>query len=210
MAEQKKYLRTVLGECRASLAPHFTKSRSDTIQHRLLATDCYRDAPVVVLYSPIHNEVATDLIAADVIASGKELFFPRLRRGRESMTVARVHALSELVAGVFGIREPATDGANAPPEELVGALIVIPGLAFGPQGQRLGRGGGHYDRFLAALPREAITVGLAYSFQLLDRIPEESYDRRLQYIFTESALIRVAEPQVQPLAAEVGRGGTPG
>jgi 5-formyltetrahydrofolate cyclo-ligase len=83
-------------------------------------------------------------------------------------------------------------------------------LAFGPQGQRLGRGGGHYDRFLAALPREAITVGLAYSFQLLDRIPQESFDRRLQIIITESALIRVAEPQVQPLAAEVGRGGTPG
>ena len=210
MAEQKKYLRTVLGECRASLALHFTKSRAVTIQYRLLATDCYRDARVVVLYSPIQNEVATDLIAADAIASGKELFFPCLRRDRESMTVARVHALSELVTGVFGIREPAAEGANAPPDELAGAMIVVPGLAFGPQGQRLGRGGGHYDRFLAALPREAITVGLAYSFQLLDRIPQESFDRPLQYIITESALIRVAEPQVQSLVAEVGRGGTPG
>ena len=210
MAEQKKYLRTVLGECRASLAPHTTKSRSVTIQHRLLATDCYRDARAIVLYSPIHNEVATDLIAADAIGSGKELFFPCLRRDRESMTVARVHALSELVTGVFGIREPAAEDADPPAHELAGAMIVVPGLAFGPQGQRLGRGGGHYDRFLAALPREAITVGLAYSFQLLDRIPQESFDRRLQYIFTESALIRVAEPQVQSLVAEVGRGGTPG
>ena len=210
MAEQKKYLRTVLGECRASLAPHTTKSRSVTIQHRLLVTDCYRDARVVVLYSPIQNEVATDLIATDAIASGKELFFPRLRRARESITVARVHDLSELVAGAFGIREPATEGAPARPHRLAGAMVVVPGLAFGPQGQRLGRGGGHYDRFLAALPREAITVGLAYSFQLLDRIPQESLDRRLQYIITESALIRVAEPQVQPLAAEAGRGGTPG
>ena len=210
MADQKKYLRTVLGECRASLAPQFTKSRSVTIQRRLLATDCYCDAPAVVLYSSIHNEVATDLVAADALASGKELFFPCLRRDREIMTVARVHALSELVRGAFGIREPATEGATAPPHELAGAMIVVPGLGFGPQGQRLGRGGGHYDRFLAALPREAITVGLAYSFQLLDRIPQESFDRRLQYIITESALIRVAEPQVRPLAAEVGRGGTPG
>ena len=210
MADQKKYLRTLLGECRASLTPEFASSRSVTIQRRLLATDCYRNAPAVVLYSPIHNEVATDLIATDAIASGKELFFPRLRRARESITVARVHDLSELVAGAFGIREPATKGAGAQPRELAGAIIVVPGLAFGPHGQRLGRGGGHYDRFLAALPREAITVGLAYSFQLLDRIPQESLDRRLQYIITESALIRVAEPQVQPLAAEAGRGGTPG
>ncbi|HKF30589.1 MAG TPA: 5-formyltetrahydrofolate cyclo-ligase, partial [Candidatus Binataceae bacterium] len=167
-------------------------------------------APAVVLYSPIQNEVATELVAADAIASGKELFFPCLRRDRETMTVARVHALSELVTGAFGIREPATQDASAPPQELGGAIIVVPGLAFGPQGQRLGRGGGHYDRFLAALPREAITVGLAYSFQLLDRIPQESFDRRLQYIITESALIQVAEPQVQPLAVEAGRGGTPG
>ena len=210
MADQKKYLRTMLGECRASLAPCFTKSRSATIQRRLLATDCYRDAPAVVLYSPIQNEVATDLVASDAIASGKELFFPCLRQDRETMTVARVHALSELVTGAFGIREPATQGAGAPPQGLAGAIIVVPGLAFGPQGQRLGRGGGHYDRFLAALPREAISVGLAYSFQLLDRIPQESFDRRLQYIITESALIQVAEPQVQPLAVEAGRGGTPG
>jgi 5-formyltetrahydrofolate cyclo-ligase len=210
MADQKKYLRTMLGECRASLAPHFTKSHSVTIQRRLLATDCYRDAPAVVLYSPIDNEVATDLVASDAIASGKELFFPRLRRDRETMTVARVHALSELVRGAFGIREPGSESASARPYELTRALVVVPGLAFGPQGQRLGRGGGHYDRFLAALPREAITVGLAYSFQLLDRIPQESFDRRLQIIITESALLRVAEPQVQPLAAEVGRGGTPG
>jgi 5-formyltetrahydrofolate cyclo-ligase len=210
MADKKKYLRTTLGECRASLAPRFTKSRSVTIQRRLLATDCYRDASAVVLYSPIQNEVATDLVAADAITSGKELFFPCLRRDRKTMAVARVHDLSELVAGAFGIREPATKSASAPPHELAGAMVVVPGLAFGAQGQRLGRGGGHYDRFLAALPREAITVGLAYSFQLLDGIPQESFDRRLQYIITESALIRVAEPQVQPLAAEVGRGGTPG
>lgn len=208
MADQKTYLRAMLGECRASLAPEFAKSHSLTIQRRLLSTDCYRDAPAVVLYSPIHNEVATDVVAADAIASGKELFFPRLRRDRATIAVVRVHDLSELVAGAFGIREPATEGATA--HGLTGAMVVVPGLAFGPQGQRLGRGGGHYDRFLAALPREAITVGLAYFFQLLDRIPQESFDRRLQYIITESALIRGAEPQVRSLAAEAGRGGTPG
>lgn len=208
MADQKTYLRAMLGECRASLPPEYAKSHSLTIQRRLLSTDCYRDAPAVVLYSPIHNEVATDVVAADAIASGKELFFPRLRHDRATIAVVRVHDLSELVAGAFGIPEPATEGATA--HGLAGAMVVVPGLAFGPQGQRLGRGGGHYDRFLAALPREAITVGLAYFFQLLDRIPQESFDRRLQYIVTESALIRAAEPQVRSLAAEAGRGGTPG
>src|SRR5262249_56004902 len=106
MADQKKYLRTVLGECRASLAPQFTKSRSVTIQRRLLATDCYRDAPAVVLYSPIQNEVATDLVAADAIASGKELFFPCLRRDRETMAVGPVHPFSALVTASLVIPPP--------------------------------------------------------------------------------------------------------
>src|SRR5262245_24028469 len=107
MADQKKYLRTMLGDCRASLAPESAKSHSVTIQRRLLAADCYHGAPAIVLYSPIHNEVTTDLVAAHAISSGKRLFFPRLCSARETMSVARVRDLSELVSGAFGIREPA-------------------------------------------------------------------------------------------------------
>ena len=210
MADQKKKLRTMLGECRASLTPEFAQVCSTAIQRRLLATDCYRAARAVALYSPIQNEVATAMVATDAISSGKEVLFPRLGRGRAAMAMVRVHHLSDLVPGAHGIPEPPADGDVVAPAALAGALIVVPGMAFGPQGQRLGRGGGHYDRFIAALPREAITVGLAYSFQLLDGIPQESHDRRLQYIITESALVRAFEPRGYVRAEEAGRGGTPG
>lgn len=210
MADQKKYLRTMLAQCRASLTPQFERSRSTAVQRRLLDFSAYRAARAVVLYSPIHNEVATDLVAADALASGKEVFFPRLDRARAAMSMVRVRDLSELSAGAFGIAEPSSEREGVAPHDLAGAIIAVPGLAFGVHGQRLGRGGGHYDRFLAALPHEAITVGLAYSFQLLDRVPEGPLDRRLQYIFTESALIRACEPRVRTLDETAGRGGTPG
>ena len=90
---------------------------------------------------------------------------------------------------------------------LADAIICVPGVAFGLKGQRLGRGGGHYDRFIAALPDEAVTIGLAYSFQLLDRIPEESFDQRLKCIITESACIRASEPIAHGAEAIGGQGG---
>jgi len=210
MADQKKYLRTMLGECRASLMPQFARACSLAIQRRLLAADCYRGARAVVLYSPIQNEVATDLVAFDAISAGKEVFFPRLCRDRAAMAIVRVRDLSELVSGAHGIPEPAAEAEVVAPRYLAGAIVMVPGLAFGLRGQRLGRGGGHYDRFIAALPHEAITVGLAYSFQLLDGIPQESRDQRLQYIITESALIRAREPEATCREQELGRGGTPG
>jgi 5-formyltetrahydrofolate cyclo-ligase len=210
MADQKKYLRKLLGDCRASLTPEFARAASIAIQRRLLFSDCYRAARAIVLYSPVQNEVATDLIAADALACGKEVLFPRLAPDRATIAMVLVRAPSDLAPGAFGIPEPDADSESVAPRDLAGAMISVPGLVFGVSGQRLGRGGGHYDRFLAALPREAVTVGLAYSFQLLDWVPEEPFDQRLQYIFTESALLRASEPSVRTAEAEAGRGGTPG
>ena len=76
--------------------------------------------------------------------------------------------------------------------DLERALICVPGVAFGPAGQRLGRGGGYYDRSIAALAPQTVTAGLAYSFQVLDRLPESPDDRRLGLIVTESAVHRAA------------------
>ena len=71
---------------------------------------------------------------------------------------------------------------------MAGAVVFVPGLAFGAQGQRLGRGGGFYDRFLASTGPGITTVGLGYSFQVLEWLPEEPWDRRLDYVVTERAI----------------------
>ena len=73
--------------------------------------------------------------------------------------------------------------------DLERALICVPGVAFSLSGQRLGRGGGYYDRLLAAVHPQAITAGLAYSFQVLDRLPQSPQDRRLGLIVTASAFM---------------------
>lgn len=199
MADEKTQLRAILRDCRASLTDDFVREHSRAVQQRLIASELYRDARAIVLYAAKDHEVATDLIFDDALGAGRAVYFPRLERTAGELALVRVGARSELSPGAFGIPEP--QGPAVAPSFIGTALICVPGLAFGRNGERLGRGGGHYDRLLARMGREAISVGLAYSFQLLDRLPEEEADRRLNFIVTESALWRASDAPLEARGA---------
>jgi 5-formyltetrahydrofolate cyclo-ligase len=96
-----------------------------------------------------------------------------------------------LTPGAHGILEPKTSPVDL--SSMPRCIIVVPGVAFTSRGARLGRGGGHYDRLLAELSPQAIKVGLAYSFQLLDDIPQSGWDQRLNFVVTESAIYPALE-----------------
>ncbi|MGH7778775.1 MAG: 5-formyltetrahydrofolate cyclo-ligase [Candidatus Binataceae bacterium] len=209
MAEEKKYLRAILTDCRIAMTPSCARARSREIARRILASDFYRDAHIALLYASTGNEVSTEALLTDAFASGKIVMLPRYDRARGRYEAARVDAIDKLVAGAFGILEPPADAPAALASDLAGALVCVPGVAFGVMGQRLGRGQGHYDRFLAEFCADAITIGLAYSFQLLERIPEQEFDRRLNLIVTESAVYRAADASGRPRDT-AGQGGTPG
>jgi 5-formyltetrahydrofolate cyclo-ligase len=65
-------------------------------------------------------------------------------------------------------------------------VVVVPGLAFTADGRRLGQGGGHYDRFLARLRPDCVTVGAAFAEQLLDDLPTDPHDARLDFVVTDA------------------------
>lgn len=162
-------------------------SLGEAVQRRVLGWDVYRRAPVIVLYAGKDNEVATDLILADALRCAKRVYYPRLTPDRTRLDVVRVSDRSELRPGAFRIFEPIGEEiANL--RELDAALFLVPGIAFCIGGYRLGHGGGHYDRMFAEAPAGVISAGLSYSFQLLDRLPVFSHDRRLDFIVTESAI----------------------
>jgi len=187
VADDKKYLRKVLGECRSALPMAYVASASRCVQLRLLESPFYRFARSVILYAAKDNEVATDLLLTDALGSGRCVLLPRIIPELRELVIVRVRNPAELRPGVFGLLEP--KGAEIVPVGNLGAaLFCVPGVAFSRIGQRLGRGGGYLDRTLAAIGPQAVTAGLAYSFQLLDRLPESPNDRRLNLIFTESAV----------------------
>jgi 5-formyltetrahydrofolate cyclo-ligase len=209
VADEKKKLRAIMIACRDALPGERAAAMSDFVQRTLLASECCRDASAIVLYAAIGNEVSTELILSDALASGRAVFYPRVETG--TMVARRIGDRAELARGAYGILEPPELAEALDSKSFTKILVCVPGVAFGLEGQRLGRGGGHYDRFIGQLGREAITVGLAYSFQLLDRIPETGLDRRLNFIVTESDVHRACEaplPARRTRTKEVNPGGS--
>lgn len=90
-----------------------------------------------------------------------------------------------LKAGAFGILEPTEDCVAVPENEI--DLIIVPGVAFDRQRNRLGRGKGFYDRLLSTL--NVPKIGISYDFQLKDQIPVEPFDRKMDLIITEKEII---------------------
>jgi 5-formyltetrahydrofolate cyclo-ligase len=211
VADQKKTLRAIMIACRDALRHDRAASWSESIERRVLASEFYRDTPAIVLYAALGNEVSTDRILADALASGRAVFYPRVDAATGTIVARQIRDRAELAPGAYGILEPSASAQNLDSKEFAKVLVCVPGVAFGIEGQRLGRGGGHYDRFIGRLGCEAISVGLAYSFQLLDRIPETGLDRRLNFIVTESVVHRACEaplPARRTRTKEVNPGGT--
>jgi 5-formyltetrahydrofolate cyclo-ligase len=187
MADQKKYLRKILRECRSSLPLPYVASASRRVQLRILQSSFYRAISTVVLYAAKDNEVGTDLLLLDAFGSQRRILLPRIIPETSEIVIVRVRSSAELTPGRFGLLEP-TGAEIVPVPNLGPALFCVPGIGFSRTGQRLGRGGGYFDRLLAAVGPQTVTAGLAYSFQLLDQVPQSPNDRRLNLIFTESAV----------------------
>jgi 5-formyltetrahydrofolate cyclo-ligase len=207
VADEKQNLRAVLSEARSSLSAAYIGALSTRVQQRVLSSQAYLAATEIVLYAPLGGEVETAFIAADALRTHRLVYYPIVDREHRRIRLGAVSDLSELAPGAFGILEPAAAGALEA-GELGPALVCVPGVAFTPAAARLGRGGGYYDRLLAALSAEAVTAGLGYSFQLIDRLPEQLHDRRLDLVVTESAVYATS---VAPHAAAQtsDQGGSP-
>lgn len=160
---------------------------SQSIQQRAIALPDYRAARSVVLYSAVQNEVDSRAILADALASGKKVFYPKwVENGPSSF--ARILSAADLVVSRFGILEPVGSEPMTPADR-ESLIVFVPGVLFDRRGDRLGWGGGWYDRALDDLGSQGVFVGLAYEAQLVDRLPTESWDRKVHLIITENDLI---------------------
>lgn len=150
-----------------------------------MALEVFSKAASIALYAPIRNEIDTRRIFDGACHAGKRVLYPRVCN--EEMQFHEVTHTDNLQQGTFGILEPCNTGEALPPD--AADLIVVPGVAFDLSGHRVGFGKGYYDRFLATLRRPATLVGLCHDFQLLERVPSEGHDIRMQYIVTEQRVV---------------------
>ena len=203
----KAQLRRQMQERLAALSPPQARLRSTEIIRRVLATEAWDTAEIVLAFVSLPGEVGTAQLCRAAIEDAKVLGLPRVTPG--GLVFHRVDNWPfTAVRSAYGINEPAADSAlltlTAPSngavvsgeEEACPRLLVItPGLAFDRDGGRLGRGGAYYDRLFASLEARpdwsALAVG--FDFQLVDRVPCGETDRRVHAVAIENELVAVVD-----------------
>lgn len=188
-ATSKQAIRSAIQSQRQRLGLADARSWSQAAQTLALALVPYRAAAAVALYSPIHNEVATGEIFHHALAVGKQVFFPRIEPDR-SLALIRAGSAADFKPGPLGILEP--NGSERLDLGARSVIVFVPGIAFDPQGNRLGHGKGYYDRLLSGLSTSAALVALAYEFQVVEAVPCESWDQKVHLIVTERRIIDCA------------------
>lgn len=173
----KKALRREISAKKRSMTQEQIESCSQELLEQLVQHPLYRNAKSIYGYLSYNQEVLTEPILRRAQADGKKVAVPKVYGEEMKFLWLEWDKVQE---GYKGIPEP-TDGEIA---DDPAALVLMPGLAFDPQGHRLGYGGGFYDRFLAAEPHP--TLALCYDFQLLDALETESHDIPVDAVLSSS------------------------
>ena len=208
---EKRALRGAMRAATREIKPKARLFRSARIAAQLLRSPPLAPRGLVLAYRALGDEVSVDGLVEALVARGWRVAFPRIEQGG-AMALVELRGASGGGAGdgssdgvlrdatlwdvdQHGIASPRPDARGArrvQPREL--DAVLVPGRAFDLAGHRLGRGGGHYDRLLARLRPDARAraVGVAFSEQVVPRVPAEAHDRAVAWLATDARTARVA------------------
>ena len=187
--EEKQQLRRTMRALEAGLSARYKEESSRAIAGHLLAMPEYQEAGTVFCFVGTDREINTYPILEDVLAAGKRLCVP-LCIGKGIMELRQVTDLRQLVPGSYGILEPSADSPLVSVDEV--DFAVLPCLTCNHLGQRLGRGGGYYDRFLSHY--RGGTVLLCREKLIREEIPLEPHDYPVPWVLTERGLYEDGTP----------------
>ena len=173
-------MRQILRRRRAELPEADQAAASVAIMARLARIDVLRSAGTVAGYRAIRGEVDVDASLLLLIEQGAQVTVPRVEG--DAMTFLPWHPDAETAAGSFGIAEPI---AGEPVAFGDHDVVLVPLVAFDGAGQRLGQGGGFYDRAIAGAARRPVLIGVAHSFQQVSEVPVAAWDQPLDAVVTE-------------------------
>ncbi len=166
----KTELRRTIREKKRAMTEDQIDEKSAELTRLFLRSEAYRKASAIYGYLPYNQEVRTVPLLEQALRDGKQVAVPKIYG--DTMRFIYLNDLSKVEKNTMGIPEPIEDG---PVAEDKTALVLMPGLAFTKQGDRMGYGGGFYDRFLAEEPDHP-TVALCYDFQIVESLPTEEFD----------------------------------
>jgi len=163
------------------------KNLSERITARLLELDAYRKAGCVMAYVGFGSELETAGFIADTLSQGKTLVLPGVERGNRALKLYGVRdPENQLEAGVWGIRQPRADLCPEIPASHI-EFVLVPGVAFTRRCERLGYGGGFYDRLIRGFAPRPALIAAAFALQVVPDLPMSDTDQRVDRVITEDA-----------------------
>lgn len=196
---RKQQLRQSIIAGRAALAEELHLRLSREITARLLRLAPYREAHTVLGYMHFGAEFVSEPWLQQVLSDGKRLLLPKVDTATRELDLYHVEDVrAQLAPGAYGIREPLPERCTRLERLDEIDFILLPGVAFGRNGSRLGYGGGFYDKLLARLDNEARRehrpplVAAAFAMQVVEDIPQEATDRKADWLVTENEIINCA------------------
>lgn len=180
--ETKKQIRTEILKRRSALSKDKVADKSRAICRKIVSCEQFVQAESILLYLDFNHEVETGLIWEKAQKMGKHVAAPRLIGSQ--MVFARIQSEKDLIPGKWGIPEPKK---NCPVirEHDSRTVVIMPGVAFDCSRNRIGYGGGYYDRYFARYD-SVYKIAAAYDLQIVEQVPAEPFDLKPDCIVTES------------------------
>lgn len=174
---------------RMSLPPDLIKEKSEVITERILSSGDYLRSRSLMVYVDFRNEVQTAGLIARALAGGKRVSAPITDiKGKKLTPSLLLDYPGDLTPGAWDILEPRPECVRpVDPSDL--DLIIVPGVAFDVRGNRLGYGGGFYDRFLPLTGPGTVYIAPAFEVQVVDDVFPGAHDVPVHIIVTEERVI---------------------
>lgn len=182
--EDKAALRSRLKQALRQADPAQLAVWDQRIAQRVLELPAFQQARTILSYAPFGREFNADLLNQAILHQGQVLALP-LVTGEGLMEARQVESLDQLRPGAYGIREPGPETQPLLTQQI--DLLLLPGLAFDLHCYRMGRGGGYYDRYLAAFSGH--TIAPTRELQIVTAVPQDPWDRPADLVVTEERLI---------------------
>jgi len=190
---EKELLRQKLKKCLDNLSAEQKTEKSKKACQALIETPQFQDASVVMIYLSMPHEIDTSDAILHAWQLGKVVVVPKVLWNDGHMLPVRINSLdADFAQGVSGLRNP-VKGKPMPFEEI--DLVVAPGLGFDRNGNRLGRGGGYYDKFFAHHRLKAQKCGFAFAEQMVEDVPVNKHDVSVDFLVTDAEVIYLARSE---------------
>lgn len=185
----KGELRKRILSIRNGLKPEEADHKSKIIMDKLISLDEYKNSKVVFVYMSFKNEVKTYDLIERMLSEHKRVVIPYTDTRNTEIIPSEIKSLKDdLVLNSFGYYEPVLEKVKQVNTEKLD-LIIAPGVVFDESLNRVGFGKGYYDRILSKKRKDAKAIAVAYEFQVVDEVPTEPHDIKMDMIITEERTI---------------------